>query len=552
MAVNSRQAQERMKGLLDSFVAVAEDLSLSTVLERSVAAARHAVGARFGALGVIGAEGGLSHFITVGFDEETVARIGSYPKGHGVLGLLIRQPQAIRLHDLKLHPDSYGFPPGHPQMKSFLGVPIRVRGTVFGNLYLTEKIGSEDFTLEDEELAIAVASAAGVAVENSRLYEEAGERQRWLEASMDVERHILQHADGSQVLDFVAERARQVAQATTAVILLPSSSRSAAELRVVASAGGLPPESWNAEIRAAHADVATVLADDLPVVTQLAETPGYEWLTTVGARSAFGSGLLVPFPIPDRGRGIFLLARSAGAPGFTPHSGSLVAAFTGQVSRSLELAGAQALRERLAIFEERDRIALDLHDLVIQRLFAAGLTVQGLRRHLQEPSGLERVDTITHEIDETIRELRRTIYSLGQLPQNRGGLRAAALHAAASAASILDFEPLVHFLGPVDTAVDDATAAQILAAMTEGLSNASRHSGARAIEVEIASSSREVVLTIVDDGKGMGESTRRSGLNNLRQRAEERGGSLQLEANEPSGVRLVWRVPLGERPTDRG
>lgn len=185
------QAQERTRGLLEAVVAVAEDLGLESVLERVVASACDLLRARYGALGVIGEDGGLSHFITVGIDEDLASRIGPLPTGHGVLGLLITDPMPLRLHDLSRHPNAYGFPKHHPPMKSFLGVPVRVRDKVFGNLYLTEKDGGEDFTPEDEDLAVALAAAAGVAIENARLYEDARRRTSWLEACMDITGRML-------------------------------------------------------------------------------------------------------------------------------------------------------------------------------------------------------------------------------------------------------------------------------------------------------------------------------------------------------------------------
>ncbi|XTR52494.1 GAF domain-containing protein [Pseudarthrobacter sp. So.54] len=180
------QSQERMAGLLEAVVAVAEDLSLDAVLERVVQSGCRLLRARYGALGVIGDDKALSHFISVGIDEQLAHRIGPLPTGHGVLGLLISDPRPLRLHDLRNHPEAYGFPGKHPPMKSFLGVPVRVRDVVFGNLYLTEKEDGSDFTDEDEGLAVALAAAAGVAIENARLYDDARRRARWLEACMDV------------------------------------------------------------------------------------------------------------------------------------------------------------------------------------------------------------------------------------------------------------------------------------------------------------------------------------------------------------------------------
>ncbi|NUP58394.1 MAG: GAF domain-containing protein, partial [Pseudarthrobacter sp.] len=215
--------QERINGLLAAVVALAEDLSLEAVLDRLVRSACALVGAKYGALGVIGDDRTLSHFITVGIDEEGIRSIGDLPTGHGVLGLLIREPKPLRLHDLGQHPIASGFPRNHPPMKTFLGVPVRVRDEVFGNLYLTEKFGGKDFTPEDEDLAVALAAAAGVAIQNARLFEDSNRRQRWLEAGMELSSRLIMasHPGDADSLDLVAETALKVSDSVLAVIAVP-------------------------------------------------------------------------------------------------------------------------------------------------------------------------------------------------------------------------------------------------------------------------------------------------------------------------------------------
>ena len=229
--------QDRLRGLLSAVVSLTEDLSLEAVLDRLVRSACELTGARYGALGIIGGDQALSQFITVGIDEDGIRMIGAPPTGMGVLGHLIRDPQPLRLHDLGGHPAAAGFPPNHPPMKTFLGVPVRVRDTVFGNLYLTEKTSGEDFTDADEELAVALAAAAGIAIENARMFEDSSRRQGWLEASMEISGKLITtaHQDAAEYLDLVAERARTVSGSALAVIAVPGPD---GVLRCRASLGG--------------------------------------------------------------------------------------------------------------------------------------------------------------------------------------------------------------------------------------------------------------------------------------------------------------------------
>jgi signal transduction histidine kinase len=497
--------QARIASLLDSFIAVAEDLDLEAILERTVAAACRATNARFGALGVLGAVDTtrLSHFVTVGFDDETIAALGNYPEGHGVLGLLIREPRPIRITNLMTHPESYGFPPGHPQMESFLGVPIRVRDRVFGNLYLTEKIGEHDFTLDDEHLAIAVAAAAGVAIENSRLYEQTNARRNWLQASIDVEQLILQRASDDEIFDYLCERIAPLTAGLT--------------VRIIDRGDTIEPT-----MLAEAADVAEL--DNEP--------------------DAWGHALIAPLTAPHRNDVAILIAAPAGTDLITRQLFEHATTFAGRVSRSIEIAEAQSLRERLAVLEDRDRIALDLHDLVIQRLFAAGLSIQGLRRYMQEDAAHARVDAVTREIDESIRELRRTIYSLGNPDDTARGVRAAILAVTSKLGSTVGFEPVVRLSGPLDTTVDDTLGSHLVAVLTEALSNAARHSGAQSIEIEVTASSDELQLVVADDGVGMAEGGRESGLRNMRQRAADLGGNCSIISAPDEGLRLEWVVPL--------
>ena len=534
--------QDRLRALLEAVVAVGEDLSLAAVLDRIVRAATELAGARYGALGVIGPSGGLVQFLTAGIDEESRVALGSLPEGHGILGLLIRDPRPLRLHDLSAHPESYGIPPRHPPMTTFLGVPIRVRDAVFGNLYLAEKLSGTDFTVADEDLVVALASAAGVAIENARLYEVASRRQCWLEASIEIEHHLLEPAGDEDSLTLIAQRAREVAGAALVLIALPATGDD--DRLVCAAVAG----QGAAGLRGG--EIGTALAA-FPVLGRVLASGVTEVVPDL-ATDGLGAALVVPLGTAHEPRGVLAVIRATGAGTFDAADATMATTFAGHVGLALELSSTQALRERLAVFEERDRIAADLHDLVVQRLFSAGLALQGLRRYTTDPKALGRISSVVRDLDETIHELRSTIFSLSAAAEAVEGLRSRILAVTAEVVTVLGHEPRVRFTGPIDSAVGDVLAGHLLAVLREGLSNAARHSGARHVEVDVAAGHEDLVLTIADDGRGIPDSARRSGLLSMRRRAEECGGVFEVHTDPGEGTRLVWRVPLRLGPTAGG
>jgi signal transduction histidine kinase len=372
---------DRLRALVAAVLGISSDLSLPHVLHNIVTAAIEVIGARYGALGVLSEdEHGLSEFVHVGIPPDEVQAIGHLPEGHGILGLLIVDPRPLRLSDLTHHPQSYGFPAHHPRMRSFLGVPILVRDQVFGNLYLTEKDAAEEFSAEDEGLAVALAGAAGIAIENARL----------------------------------------------------------------------------------HARVRD-----------------------------------------------------------------------------------------LTLIEDRERIAADLHDTVIQRLFATGLALQGTVRAIPSPEVAARIESAVGDLDETIRQIRSTIFAL-QAPRVPGrSLRAEILGLATEAAASLRFEPQVQLAGPLDAAVDEEIGTQLLSVLREGLSNVVRHAHANRVEIIVAVDGSHVQARIYDDGVGPGTGSRAGGrgLENLSHRAESLGGHMHLSAGpDGRGTELTWQVPLAGQP----
>ncbi|TFD71443.1 GAF domain-containing sensor histidine kinase [Cryobacterium gelidum] len=548
--------QERMRGLLDAVVSVAEDLSLEAVLERVVTAACQLVQARFGALGVIGPDQALSHFVTVGFDQETIRQIGALPVGHGVLGLLIREPHPLRLHDLHDHPDSFGFPAHHLPMKSFLGVPVRVRDTVFGNLYLTEKEGGGDFTDEDQELAVALAAAAGVTIENARLYDESRARSGWLEAVAAMGRDLLRPVDGDgDGLNLVVQRVLAASGAELAVIGFPTDDSLYCAAAAGTSTAGIAGTA--AATTAAALVGATVLLQpgvlrELQATGRsvtLARPPLQSADTAPGSAaqwSQLGSTLIAALGPAGDGQGVILLSRAPASTGYSLTDVEMSAVFGTQVSLALELASVHRMREEQAVLGDRDRIARDLHDLVIQRLFAAGLSIQSLRRFTNDSVALDRINAVTTELDDTIRELRDTIYSLRGMAQDTGTLSSRILTVIKEGAASLSYAPRIRLSGPIDAPLADDLSSSLLAVISEGLSNAARHSQASAIDISVDADTDRIKLVIADNGCGFIKPIRRSGLDNLKERATLLGGKFSVRSVLGEGTRLRWSVPVPE------
>ncbi|WP_019484157.1 MULTISPECIES: GAF domain-containing sensor histidine kinase [unclassified Arthrobacter] len=527
--------------LLAGFAAIAENQGLQTVLERVVEAACRLVDAKYAALGVIGPDGVLSHFITVGLDGDQISQIGALPVGHGVLGLLISEPKPLRLEDLRQHPASFGFPAGHPQMTSFLGVPIRVRDTVFGNLYLTEKNGGGDFSQSDEDLTVALAAAAGVAIENMRLFEAETRRSRWLECGQDAVQALLNSSSELNLSDveIVAEHAKAASGASLILILTRMAPDEALYCEV---ALGLHGDSFRGrlvgdgtalrKVTLPFRDTAVLNGRDLQDVLPNSEpdvfdAAMYTRITDRGSHARF-----------------LVIARTKDDPPFSPVDQRMVAAFASQISTALELTQMQIQREQDAVFGDRDRIARDLHDLVIQRMFAAGLSIQSLRKHVVGEEPLARIASVTTELDATIGELRATIYSLQSVTNSEDSLSSRILALVRRSLDGSDVEPVIHFSGPLDTVVRVATAAHVEAILREALSNALQHSQATTIMVTLSASTDSVNLRIADNGQGFEQTGRRSGLRNMQQRAEELGGEVRIESSLGHGTTIDVILPL--------
>jgi signal transduction histidine kinase len=513
--------RDHMQELLGAVLAVASGLELESTLQRIVQAAVDLVGARYGALGVLGTRDDLSGFLHAGIDHETREKMGHLPEGKGLLGLLIKDPTPLRLRDLAQHEMSVGFPPNHPPMHSFLGVPVRVRDEVFGNLYMTEKIDAAEFTADDEAVLLALAAAAGIAIENARLFEKSRMRERWLEAIGEVNSELLGGASGEYALRLITQRTVELAGADSALVVLGDGQDT--PLSVAASAG-VKIDDFNA----ADYAVDEVIRSGVPLLVD-------------DLGSAFGPALAVPLRSGAGVSGALVVLRRGGETRFLPDQVPVLASFADQAAVALEFAEQQRSQRLLDVLEDRDRIARDLHDHVIQRLFVTGLTLQATTRRITEPEVAARLQTAIEQLDETVREIRTSIFDLHSTDST--SLRRRLLDLVAGLTESTHLKPSVRMSGTVDNSVPPELAEHVEAVVREAVTNAVRHAQATELTVLI-DAGEDVVITVQDNGIGIPPDTSRSGLRNLAHRASKFGGTLAVRATEGGGACVVWRVPL--------
>lgn len=529
----------RMQGLLDAVLVVAAGLELDTTLRRIVQAGVDLVDARYGALGVLAPGGGIARFIHVGLGDADRARMGSLPEGRGVLGQVVLGDRPLRLADLTAHRAAVGFPAHHPPMRSFLGVPVRMRDAVFGNLYLTEKNGGGEFTADDEVVVEALAAAAGIAVQNAELFEQGQLRQRWLEASAEIRNEQLAGATEDETLGLIAQRALELTGSDATVVAL----------------GADPPDG--ALVVRAHSGIAGVgpgkgrLDTADPLLREVTDgrmavlvgSPG-DLLADMGDDTVFGSTVAVPIRSQQRVIGVLVAVRRREADAFQPGDLPLLTSFAEQTMLALELGESNRAQRTVDMLADRDRIARDLHDHVIQRLFATGLQLQSTVRRSTEPAVQERLQHAVSELDQTVREIRTAIFDLHTAGD--GGavdLRRRLLDTVAEAALGSGLTPSVRMSGAVDTLVSPEIGAHAVAVVREAVSNVVRHAGAASVTVTVEAG-EDLRIDVVDDGVGIDPAVARSGLHNLADRARECRGELTVHSDAGGGTRLSWRVPL--------
>ena len=505
--------------LLDAIGAVGSDLDLPTVLRHLVESAVALAGAEAGALGVVDpdeADGALSRFVTVGVERAAAAPL------HGLdeLTELLEVSPAVCLADADAHRDAVGPPPSPIRTGHVLGVPVRAGDAVYGHLYVTDKRDGQDFTAVDEQVVSALAVAAGVAIHNARLYEQARRGSAWREAGRAVSTALLSAADRQDVIALLAETARDVLSADSVLIVLVGGEGP----RVAATIG----EPGPAQDQALLDGLQLVLTDGEPAA---AESGGRHGFTVP----------LGPAGQPCRGALVALWT--------TPPSPLLVddlKGFTAQAAVAIELADRRHDAEQGAVMADRDRIGRDLHDLVIQRLFATGMRLQGAVRLIDDDPdrARARVDLAVDDLDATIRELRSTIHGLQAPVDGLPSLRARLLEVVDAGTTQLGFAPSMRLDGLLDTVVPAAVAEHVVATVREALSNAARHAGATQVEVTVVLRDGFLSVVVEDDGTGTADGAARSGLLNLGHRASDVGGALTLDAGRLGGTRLTWRVPV--------
>ncbi|KGN40685.1 histidine kinase [Knoellia aerolata DSM 18566] len=519
-ASSARESQERLSSLLDAVLAVSSNLDLAEVLHRIVVVACELVDATYGALGVLGPGGeDLVEFVTHGLTDDEREAIGPLPRGHGLLGLIIESPKPQRVRNIGEHPDSYGFPPHHPPMTSFLGAPVRIRDQVFGNLYLTDKRTGPEFSEDDEAILGALAAAAGVAIDNARLYDGVRIQQLWGEVIGNATQSLLAGRPQGEVLAEVVVGIQDLTGASACLIALSDES----ELVVAATTNGPAPDG---DLPAAREPV-----QDAELRAALLEPP------RLVARGTRATRAHVPLALGRTPLGILVVDWAEGE-----QSGHLthLADFGRGLAVSLGAASARSERARSELFEDRERIARDMHDNVIQRLFATGMSLQSAAP-MSEPHVRRKLESAVDELDAAIKDIRHAIFALHRVPGARP-LSAEIATVCGDAAVTLGFAPELRLSGRMAD-IPDSVSADLLAVVREALSNVARHASASSAHVSVEVGD-DVRVVVADDGRGLPSDAVRSGLANLARRAQNRGGTFTLEAQVPSGTSLVWCVPL--------
>jgi signal transduction histidine kinase len=553
--------QPDLRSLLDAVVPFSADLDLAGVLHRITRAACELVGARYGALGVLGPDGRhLAGFFTHGLSDEERHRLGPLPTGRGVLGLLISDPRPRRLHDLGAHPESTGFPDHHPVMHTFLGVPIRLRQHVFGNLYLTEKLDGSVFTDDDEALVVALAAAAAVAIDNARLYERSQTRQRWSEATSELAQSLLEADDEEASLELMVRQVLETSAAQAVAVVLPDAA-GRLEVRAVCTLdgngdnvghGGTPRDlPGSLLLGACWADALSARQPLLHVPGGAADPraqPAIEARRLLGLDEA-APVAVVPLSAGPVSVGLLLSGWGAGEALVAEDTLPAQVAFALQAGVALTAARSHVDRATIALLQDRERIARDMHDNVVQRLFATGLSLQSTLPLAQHPVVHARLNAAVAELDSAITEIRQAIFGLHS-PHPSAALPARVAHIAQSYAVSLGFTPQVTVEGAWPDTLASPLRADVEAVVREGLANVARHAHASAAWVRV-SIDHGIDVEVIDDGVGIERHRPRSGLVNLGARAEAAGGTLSLEPGEHGGTRLHWHVPAPPSDDDR-
>ncbi|MEV5068756.1 GAF domain-containing protein [Microbacterium sp. LMI12-1-1.1] len=532
------RTQGRLRALLRANQAVVEQSDLTLVLRSIVEAAVELVDARYGAMGVISPErDALEQFIYVGLSEEDAAAIGHLPEGRGLLGALITDSRPILLAEMEGDPRAAGFPPHHPPMHSFLGVAVRVGDEVFGNLYLTNHRDG-GFSEEDEQLLEALAATAGFAIGNARLLAEAKVRAHWMTAAAELSAAILSTST-TTALDLLVTRVREVSGAEQVTILLPSEDDG--RFRVAATNG-----EAEAVLRATEIDPSTVFAgrvlDDPRPHTQPRRPIDADDPLLIVREGVSGPVMAIPLQNGPLFWGVMCISRGPDDSRFSPAETEGAVDLSSRASIALELARAGEEAQRALLADDRRRIARDLHDHVIQQLFGAGLGLQALASSVGPGPAADGISETIDQLDDAIAQIRTVIFALSH--RDDTSVRHRVLDVVGEVSSGARRPPAIRFNGPVDLLVRDELATDVVAVARELLCNAIRHAQADHVSLDVTASDDRVAVVVEDDGGGIPADAALSGLDNLRQRAEQRRGAFVVESS-PVGTTVRWIAPTG-------
>ena len=536
-------AREQTELLVQVIIGLTSDLDLDATLNRIVTAAMELTGARYGALGVRGPDGNLISFLHAGMDDATVSQIGRLPAGKGILGAMLNEPESLRLDDLAAHPAAIGFPDHHPPMGALLGVPITIRQTTFGSLYLTEPTKRPAFSEADENAVRALASAAAVAIDNARLFDHARSAAEWTEASREITATLLSGADlRRRPLQLIADRACALAGAEQAIVLVPVDADlpdDEVDTLVVSTAAGVHAgQVLGQRVPVDASTSGAVFRSGAPLITETFHHP-IEAFTDVGQRPA----IVMPLRADNRVLGVIVVARNSDHSPFDAGQLDSISDFADHAAVALTLATAREQARELTVLADRERIAHDLHDHVIQRLFAAGMDLQGTIARSRPGVITDRLNRTVTDLQTTIEEIRTAIFDLQPGQGHAAGFRQRVQSAVADLTDHHDIVTTVRISGPMSV-IGDSVGAHAESVILEAVSNTVRHSGATQLTVQVTVAD-ELDIRITDDGCGISaDNQRRSGLANMASRADQLGGDCHLDSPSSGGTQVHWRVPL--------
>lgn len=535
-------ARDQTENLLESIVEIGSDLDLDATLERIVCAAMRLTRARYGAVGVRAADGTLKSFVPAGMSPQAVKRIGQLPVGEGLLGLLLDRTDALRLDDLTRHPAAIGFPDQHPLMRAFLGVPILIRGEVFGSLYLSDDSPGRVFTESDEIAVRVLVSAAAVTIENALLFDHVALSARWITASREITTALLSVDSHRQPLQLIADRAAELTDAEQGIVLVPTDPDLPAEdvdtLIVSTAVGSIATEVIGQRVPVEGSTTGEAFRAGAPVITDSFRHP-IPSFTDVGERPA----IVVPLRAGNAVLGVLAVARNRCEPRFDARLAELLSDFAGHAAVALTLAEAREQAQQLCVLADRERIARDLHDHVIQRLFVAGMNLQSTIGRVHAPEVIERLTRTVDDLQSTIDDLRAAIFELHAPVTTERDFRQRIRAAVNDLTRDRTLHATLRILGPT-TAIEPTMADHAEAVLTEAVSNTVRHSGATKLTVEV-SVAEELTIDVVDNGCGIpADNQRHSGLANLASRAAQVGGSCQVSNPLAGGTHVHWAAPL--------